>query len=63
LKPVLLRIVTCGEHATAHGRDGFRKCIGNNPPLLWKSLWAIGARRREGRVIACFALDCPRFEQ
>jgi hypothetical protein len=50
-------------HAAVRGRDRFRKCAGNNPPLLWKSLWASGARRREGRVIACFALDCLRFEQ
>jgi hypothetical protein len=63
LHPALLRIVTRCVDATAWGREGFRECIGNNPPLLWKSLWASGARGREGRVIACFALDCPRFEQ
>jgi hypothetical protein len=63
LQPVLLRIVTCAARALAQGRDEFRECAGNNPPLLWKSLWASGARRREGRVIACFALDCLRFEQ
>jgi hypothetical protein len=61
--PVLLRAVTCGVNATAQRRDGFRGCDTNNPPLLWKSLWASGAHRREGRVIACFSLDCLRFEQ
>jgi hypothetical protein len=63
LQPVLLRIVTCAARAVAQRRDGFRECIANNPPLLWKSLWASGGRERQGRVIACFALDCPRFEQ
>jgi hypothetical protein len=63
LQRLLLRIVTRCAEATVQRRDGFRECIANNPPLLWKSLWASGAGGREGRVIACFALDCPRFEQ
>jgi hypothetical protein len=57
------RVVTSLRQRHNAGRGGFRECSANNPPLLWKSLWASGARRREGRVIACFALDCLRFEQ
>jgi hypothetical protein len=53
-------------NATARQRRGAADCVlrmANNPPLLWKSLWASAVALAPSRVFWRFALDCLSFEQ